>query len=80
MIEARRKLLDVLQQLSEVCPELRLGQLVTNLATASRGAFPGTVWNAEDEELLPVAHKLLEYFRTTRSERAAEPLAAATVE
>ena len=28
------------------------------------------IWDTEAEELLPVAHKLLEYFRTTRPERA----------
>lgn len=67
MTEARRDLLEVLRELSVLCPELRLGQLVTNLATAARGAFPEAIWDAEDEELLIPARKQLEYFRETRT-------------
>jgi hypothetical protein len=31
---------------------MRLGQLVANMATVARGATPGAIWEAEDDELL----------------------------
>ncbi len=80
MTETRRELLEVLRELSVLCPELRMGQLVTNLATAARGAFPESVWDAEDEELLVPARKQLEYFRATLPESAVEQLAEAATE
>lgn len=80
MTETRRELLEVLGELGVLCPELRLGQLVTNLATAARGAFPEAIWDAEDEELLAPARKQLDYFRATRPERATEQLARAATD
>lgn len=69
----RRELLEVLRELTGCC-DWRLGQLLANLATAARlpyerHGFPEAVYDAEDEELLPAAQHLLEYFRTTRPER-----------
>ncbi len=31
---------------------MRLGQLIANMATVTRGAVPGALWDMEDEELL----------------------------
>ncbi len=75
----RRELLDVIRDLS-ACRDWRFGQLIANLATAARlptvrHGFPEAVWDVEDEEMLPAARSLLEYFRTTRPERFAEPMA-----
>ena len=77
----RRELLRVIQQLA-CCCDWRIGQLLANLATAARfetdrGGFPEAVYDVEDEDLLPAARKLLEYFRTTRPGRVAEYAAAA---
>jgi hypothetical protein len=60
---ARSDLLKVLAELSEVCPEMRFGQLIANLATLARGATVEAIWDVEDEELLPAAQKQLEVFR-----------------
>lgn len=78
----RRELMQVIRELSACC-DWRLGQLIANLATAARlpyvrHGFPEAVYDAEDEEMLPAARNLLEYFRTTRPERFAEHMAVAS--
>jgi hypothetical protein len=55
----REELLRLLAELSDVDPELRLGQLIANLATLAQGAKPEAIWDAEDEELLAAARRLL---------------------
>jgi len=52
----RQELLARLGELSRACPEMRLGQLVANLAVVARGTEPGAVWEMEDEELLAAAN------------------------
>ena len=58
----RSELLHCLAQLSDEAPELRLGQLVANLATLARGATVESIWDAEDEELLAAARRLLDHY------------------
>jgi hypothetical protein len=60
----REELLACLTELSEVAPDLRLGQLVANLATLAQGAKVEAIWDAEDEELLMAARRLLEHYRS----------------
>jgi hypothetical protein len=48
----RGELLSRLGELSQACPEMRLGQLIANMAVVARGTEPGAVWEMEDEELL----------------------------
>jgi hypothetical protein len=50
MTPTREELLQALAVLSDENPELRLGPLVTNLATLARGAQVEAVWNCDDEE------------------------------
>jgi hypothetical protein len=38
MTNIRPELLQVLAELSEECPEMRMGQLIANLATLAKGA------------------------------------------
>ncbi len=64
MTTTRSELLDVLAELSEACPEMRMGQLLANLATLARGAVVGAIWDAEDEELLDAARRQAEVFRS----------------
>ena len=45
-------LIESLVELRRALPSMRLGQLVANMATVARGAVPGAVWEAEDQELL----------------------------
>jgi hypothetical protein len=58
----RTELLKLLAELSAADPELRLGQLIANLATLARGANAEALWDAEDEELLGAARRLLEHY------------------
>lgn len=62
MTTTREELLRLLAELSEQAQDLRLGQLVANLATLAQGARVEAVWNAEDEELVPAAKRLLTHY------------------
>lgn len=46
------QLIDSLAELRRAMPTMRLGQLIANMATVARGAIPGAIWDAEDDELL----------------------------
>ncbi len=59
----RSELLAILAELSALAPDLRLGQLIANLATLARGAKLEAVWDAEDDELLAAAQRLREKYR-----------------
>ena len=59
MTESRQQLLSLLAELSEADPELRLGQMLTNLTTQARGPDAGSVWECEDVELIAEAERLL---------------------
>jgi hypothetical protein len=67
MSETRRELLKVLSELSEQCPEVRLGQLIANLATLAKGPQAEAIWDVEDDELLEAARRQLEVFRSRHS-------------
>jgi hypothetical protein len=67
MIEPiRREVLQVLAELSEVVPEVRLGQLMANLSYLARGLSHEAIWDMEDEELLAAAREHLEEWRSRR--------------
>ncbi len=55
----RRDLLEQLDRLSELAPDMRLGQLVANLANMGDGSWDETLWNLEDEKLLTAANQLV---------------------
>jgi hypothetical protein len=48
----RDELLGRLKELMSMLPEVRLGQLLANLAVVARGTAPGAIYDLEDEELL----------------------------
>jgi hypothetical protein len=56
----------VLAELSELCPEVRLGQLMANLSYQARGLSNEAIWEMEDEELLGAARTHLEQRRARR--------------
>jgi len=60
----RTELLAALTELSNLAPELRLGQMVANVATLARGAKVEAVWDAEDDEMLSAARRLVERYRS----------------
>ena len=55
--KTRQELLRTLGELSEQCPDLRLGQMIANLATLARGPEIEALWDAEDGELLEAARQ-----------------------
>jgi hypothetical protein len=65
----RQELFRVLAELSEAQPEVRLGQLITNLSYAARGLSTEATWDVEDAELLAVAQQQL---KERRAKHAAE--------
>ena len=66
----RQEVLRVLAELSEHCPEVRLGQLIANLSYLARGLSNESIWDMEDEELLEAARKHLEQWRIRRGTMA----------
>lgn len=59
----RKEVLAVLAQLSEVAPEIRLGQLMANLSYLARDLSSEAIWDMEDSELLEAAKTHLETMR-----------------
>jgi hypothetical protein len=56
--QTKRELLERLWQLSELAPDIRLGQLIANLATTAEGPWDETLWNLDDDKLLDAAEEL----------------------
>ena len=54
------ELTETVAELRAVFPEMRLGQLLLNLASAAGVSDLGGVWDVEDEVLLVAARRLLE--------------------
>jgi hypothetical protein len=63
MTPDRAELLRAIAEISEANPDLRLGQLITNLATKARGPQVEAIWDCEDEEFLAAARRLLDHYR-----------------
>jgi hypothetical protein len=64
---ARQEALNLLAELSAARPEMRLGQLLTSLATAARGPEVESIWELEDEELIRVARRQLDRLAESRT-------------
>ena len=53
MITAQRQeILQLLEQLSELTPDVRFGQLIANLSYLAVGPTNEAIWDMEDEQLL----------------------------
>jgi hypothetical protein len=72
---AGEELLGALAELRELFPDWRVGQLVASLAQAAGLDREGAVWDAEDEQLLVAARRLIERNQSRRATEA-EPNAA----
>ena len=70
MSPVRQEVLRVLAELSKVCPEVRLGQLIANLSYLARGLSNESIWDMEDEELLKAARTHLEQWQARRGTMA----------
>jgi hypothetical protein len=51
----RDELLTLLAQLSELYPDMRFGQLVTNVAQWAKGPVVSAAWDATDQEMIQAA-------------------------
>lgn len=61
----RQEILRLLEQLSELEPEVRFGQLIANMAFLAAGPWNETLWDLEDDELLPaITQHLADLSRT----------------
>jgi len=67
MTRIRGELIRLLADLSDEAPDLRLGQMVANLATQARGTNIEVIWDTEDEEFEATAQRLLEHYRKRHS-------------
>lgn len=76
----RAELLSILAELSSACPEMRIGQLISNLSTLAKGLSAEDLWNIEDAELLQAARRQLAYFVEHRDlARNANPAGHVTI-
>jgi hypothetical protein len=48
----RRELLELLERLSALTPDVRFGQLIANLSYLAVGPTNEAIWDMEDEQLL----------------------------
>ena len=53
----REKVLRLFAQLSDFYPEMRFGQMVTNVAQWAKGPVISATWDVTDEELIRAAEK-----------------------
>ena len=59
MIEpTRQEILERLERLSELAPDMHFGQLIANLALIAAGPFDQTLWDLEDEKLVGAIRQL----------------------
>src|ERR1043166_5516092 len=54
MTDERRQVIEMLGELSDLYPVMRLGQILTWFAGAARGPRPESIYDAEDAELFQV--------------------------
>jgi hypothetical protein len=73
----RTDLLAPLAELGRAFPDWRFGQLVANVATAARGPTAEAIWDAEDEEFVAAARRLIERNRDVGA--TAPPMPAASI-
>lgn len=76
-IPVHDELIESLAELRRALPSLRLGQLIANMATVARGAVPGAIWEAEDDELLGAIRWQLQQLASRTEAGDAEPTVAA---
>jgi hypothetical protein len=53
----RQEILRLLEQLSELTPEVRFGQLIANLSYLAVGPTNEAIWDMEDEQLVVALRK-----------------------
>jgi hypothetical protein len=64
----RKQILQELEQLSELTPDVRFGQLIANLSYMAIGPTNEAIWDMEDEQLLAAIRQ----HKADLSQRAAD--------
>lgn len=70
MTDDRRRVLDILGELSTLHPDVRMGQWMLMFADVALGSKPESIYDVEDEELIPVMQRFLEKRRAEAAEAA----------
>ncbi|MFO0821847.1 MAG: hypothetical protein U0792_01815 [Gemmataceae bacterium] len=60
MTDERKRVLDLLGELSTLHPDMRMGQWLLMFAELARGATPEAIYDVEDEDLIPVMQAFLD--------------------
>jgi len=71
MTEERQEVLQILGELSTLCPDMRMGQWMLMFAYSAKGTKPESIYDVEDDELLPVMRRFLESRREAAATMAA---------
>lgn len=53
----RQEILELLEQLSALTPDVRFGQLIANLSYLAIGPTNEAIWDMEDEQLIAAIRK-----------------------
>jgi DNA phosphorothioation-dependent restriction protein DptG len=61
MNREKNELLNLLSQLSDIYPEMRLGQLVTNVAQWAKGPTNSATWDVTDQEMIQAVKLNIEH-------------------
>jgi hypothetical protein len=72
-VAVQDELMDSLAELRRALPSMRLGQLIANMATVSRGAVPGAIWDMEDDELLAAIRWQLQQLSSPKAANGVTP-------
>jgi hypothetical protein len=67
------ELLAVLRELSEISPDVRLGQLMAHIGFLADDQFGRTLWDIDDDELLAVLHHHQRELKSRSGSMAAVP-------
>jgi hypothetical protein len=72
MTPERQQVLQLLGELSTLHPDMRMGQWLLMFAYQARGTKPESIYDVEDEELVPIMRDFLEKRKAdAAAERAA---------
>jgi hypothetical protein len=68
MKTTRQEILDAFQEMSQYYPDMRFGQMVSNIAFWTTGPKPEAVWDVEDIEFLKTLKKHLDKKRVEKNQ------------
>ena len=63
MTDERKRVLDLLGELSTLHPDVRMGQWLLMFAHTVRGMAPESIYDVEDDELIPAMQAFLDKLR-----------------